>query len=127
MRRSRIGALVSALALMMAMTIPAGAADLHEPHKGSSCGPGEIGVWHFVNNQTGGAPQGTITAIFDGNVVVMKSADKVNKNNQHFTITGAEGSPYTSLVNASTNLPGKLVLSDFTCEAKKDNHEDGKK
>ena len=115
MRKSRIGALVSALALMMAMTIPAGAADLHTPHVGSSCGAGEVGVWHFVNNQTGGAAAGVITASFDGGAVLaVQGADKVNQNNQHFTITGG-----TTLDGASTNLPGRLVLSDFTCEAEK--------
>jgi hypothetical protein len=112
MRRS--GSIATAIFLVAALALPAGAADLHSDHVGTECPDGSVGVWHFVNNQTEGAAQGTITAIFDGNVVIVQLADKVLKNNQHFTITGG-----TVLEDASTNLPGMLVLSDFTCESKK--------
>jgi hypothetical protein len=73
------------------------------------------GVWHFVNNQVGAVlPPGTLTANFScGSVTV--TAFKVNPNgNQQFNVV-TSGS--CSLLSASTNLPGKLVLSDFTCLA----------
>ena len=97
--------------LLAALAIPAGsvAADLHNG-VGSSCAP-DIGVFHFVNNQTGGAAAGTITAEFDNGDVVTVGSSHVNKNTQHF-IVESDG----ALVDASTNLPGRLVLSDFSCE-----------
>lgn len=98
-------------ALLAALAIPAVsiAADLHNGF-GSSCAP-DIGVFHFVNNQTGGAAAGTITATFDNGDVVVTGPSKVNASTQHF-IVESDG----ALVDASTNLPGRLVLSDLTCE-----------
>lgn len=77
---------------------------------GQSCGDGS-GTWHFVNNQTGGAAQGTLTASWSTGETCTVLASKVNTSNQHFYCT-ASG----TLATASTNLPGRLVLSDFTCE-----------
>jgi hypothetical protein len=77
---------------------------------GQSCGDFS-GVWHFVNNQTGGAPQGTLTATWSSGETCTVLASKVLSSTQHFYCT-ASG----TLLSASTNLPGKLVLSDFACE-----------
>lgn len=77
-----------------------------------SCGDG-TGTWHFVNNQTGGAAAGTLNASWDSGDACTKTADKVLGNTQHFTCTAAG-----ALESACTNLPGRLVLSDFSCEAK---------
>jgi hypothetical protein len=77
---------------------------------GQSCGD-FTGTWHFVNNQTGGAGAGVLTATFLDAGVIVHGADTVNANNQHFTIVGPSG----PLLGASTNLAGRLVLSDLTC------------
>jgi hypothetical protein len=71
--------------------------------------------WHFVNNQTGGAC-GPITAIFtcDGSLVSKGPVDPekcLNSVDQYRVTTSGS----CTLVSASTDLPGRLVLSDFTC------------
>ncbi|MBH0200280.1 MAG: hypothetical protein HP497_12810 [Nitrospira sp.] len=80
---------------------------------GQSCGAAD-GTWHFVNNQTGGAAAGTLTATWASGDTCTTTASAVNKSTQHFYCT-ASG----ALTGASTNLPGKLVLSDFSCETSK--------
>jgi hypothetical protein len=120
MKKRRMAVLSMTVALLAGMSLPLGAADLHEPHKGSACPTGYVGVWHFVNNQTGGAPAGVLEATFDGVTTYDIHPYKVLRNVQHFEVTGGQ-----VLNNASTNLPGKLVLSDFTCEEdKKDDKKD---
>jgi hypothetical protein len=108
--------LIGIAALIVALGIPTAAlaANLHNG-QGSTCDG--IATWHFVNNQTGGAAPGTLTAIFStGTVTTGPSA--VNSNVQHFIV---QTTGDVTLVNASTNLPGRLVLSDLTCdEGKKD-------
>lgn len=105
-------------ALTAAMAAPAIAADLSNGD-GQTCeGPG---IWHFVNNQTGrGAPAGELTAVFDdgegGTITVTVGASDVNRNMQHFYV---ETDGDATLVSASTDLPGKLVLSDFDCDGGK--------
>ena len=79
---------------------------------GQSCGD-FAGTWHFVNNQTGGAPAGTITAAWSSGDTCNLGPTKVLGSTQHFVCI-ASG----TLLSASTNLPGKLVLSDFSCETK---------
>jgi hypothetical protein len=79
---------------------------------GQSCGSG-TGTWHFVNNQTGGAAAGQLTATWSSGDTCTVTASKVLGNTQHFDCI-ASG----QLLSASTNLPGKLVLSDFSCETK---------
>lgn len=75
---------------------------------GQSCGDA-TGTWHFVNNQTGGAGPGTLDAAWSSGNVCSVSPSAVNQNVQHFyCIASGE------LLGASTNLPGRLVLSDFT-------------
>ena len=76
---------------------------------GQSCGAGS-GTWHFVNNQTGGAAPGVLSAVWSSGDTCTVGASKVNASNQHFYCT-ASG----TLLSASTNLPGRLVLSDFSC------------
>jgi hypothetical protein len=104
-------------ALAAALVIPASvtAADLHEPHLGLGCSTGFVGTFHFVNNQTGGEQsQGTLTAVIGGTQYVV-GAYKINQNVQHFLVEDAEG----TIESASTDLDGRLVLSDFSCEEKK--------
>jgi len=79
---------------------------------GQSCGD-FTGTWHFVNNQTGGAPAGQLTATWSSGDTCTVGPSKVLGSTQHFICT-ASG----TLTSASTNLPGKLVLSDFSCETK---------
>jgi len=115
-RKLRLAAIaVSAAALTATGAI---AADL-DNGSGQSCGAFE-GTWHFVNNQTRGAGPGTLTAIFSSGTCTT-GPSKVNNNNQHFYCM-ASG----DLIWASTNLPGRLVLSDFECDDKKDPDPDPK-
>ncbi len=102
-----------ALAFTASMTVPAIAADLSNGNR-QSCPDGQIGTWHFVNNQTGGAGAGVIVVTFSDGVVI-HGADKVNRNTQHFTVESTG-----TLLGATTgDLPGRLVLSDFSCEGDK--------
>lgn len=88
------------------------AADLHTPHLGSSCPAGFVGNYHFVNNQIPeGTGTGTLSATWNSGDSCQVDAYKVNLHTQHFRCTGMLG----VLTSASTNLPGKLVLSDYTC------------
>jgi hypothetical protein len=79
---------------------------------GQSCGD-SVGLWHFVNNQKEGAARGTLTATWDSGDTCIVVAGKVNGGTQHFYCS-ASG----ALSSASTNLPGRLVLSDFSCDIK---------
>lgn len=56
---------------------------------------------------------GTLTATWDSGDTCTVTASKVLSSTQHFFCT-ASG----ALTGVSTNLPGKLVLSDFSCETK---------
>ena len=106
--------LVTAVAMAIGVSSGvASAADISNLN-GQSCGD-FTGTWHFVNNQTGGASAGTLTASWSSGDFCQVVAASVNNKTQHFFCTAAG-----ALVSASTNLPGKLVLSDFTCEDKKE-------
>jgi hypothetical protein len=95
-------------AVIVATAIPA---TLHNG-QGSSCPGGSVGAYHFVNTQTGGATSaGTLTASFTDGSVWTVTAYKVNQHMQHFLVE-SEG----ALITATTNLPGRLVLSHFSCE-----------
>ena len=101
------------LALTAGISAPivAVAADLHEPHKGTM-GEGNCS-WHFVNNQRDGAT-GTLDAFFSCGNVLDQVPSKVNRKVLHFRITT---SGICTLLDASTgSVPGKLLLSDFTCK-----------
>jgi len=109
------------VSVAMALGVAGGAAlaaDLSNL-SGQSCGD-FTGTWHFVNNQTGGAAPGTLTAVFTGGSCTT-GPSKTLGSTQHF-ICGASG----TLLSATTNLPGRLVLSDFTCEKKCDPKTDPK-
>jgi hypothetical protein len=70
--------------------------------------------YHFVNNQTGGAPDGTLNAMFGPptGLVTTGPYATAGPNVQHFSAF-AEG----PLLWANTgSLPGKLVLSDVSCK-----------
>lgn len=103
----------AAVVALIGTSSPAVAAELSNAN-GQSCGDG-VGLWHFVNNQTGGAPAGTLTAYFDdGGVTEIQTTgpSKTTSSTQHFYVSSAG-----TLVSATTgSLPGKLVLSDFTCD-----------
>ena len=73
------------------------------------------GTWHFVNNQTGkNAANGTLVAVIGG-AVCSVGPSKTNQSVQHFFCVGYSG----ALTGASTgDLPGRLVLSDFSCDTK---------
>jgi hypothetical protein len=88
---------------------------------GQSCGDFS-GTWHFVNNQTGGAGPGVLTASWSSGDSCTVGPSKVLANTQHFDCI-ASG----TLLSASTNLPGKLVLSDFSCGSKEEPPCDPKK
>jgi hypothetical protein len=103
-----------AAALGSGLSLAAGAADLNPSQLGASCPAGFIGTYHFVNNQTGGAAAGQLAATWDSGDSCTTGPYSVLTNNQHFMCT-AEG----ALTFAQTNLPGKLVLSDWTCSDQK--------
>ena len=103
---------LSAIATAMVITSGAALAATLSNLSGQSCGD-FTGTWHFVNNQTGGAPAGTLSAVWSSGDSCTVAASKVNASTQHFYCT-ASG----TLVSASTNLPGRLVLSDFSCDTK---------
>ena len=79
---------------------------------GQSCGA-LSGTWHFVNNKTGGSPAGTLTATWSSGDSCTVGASAVNNRAQQFYCS-ASG----TLLSAVTNLPGRLVLSDFNCDTK---------
>jgi hypothetical protein len=100
---------LSAIATAMVITSGAALAVSISNLSGQSCGDA-TGTWHFVNNQTGGAAAGTLSAVWSSGNTCTVGASKVNASTQHFYCT-ASG----TLLSASTNLPGRLVLSDFSC------------
>lgn len=107
--RSRKYWVMGTTAALVLVSSPAVAATLSNG-SGQSCGD-DMGVWHFVNNQTGGAPAGTLSATFTDGTVWNIGPSKVLANTQHFIVESTG-----TLVSAETNLPGRLVLSDFSCE-----------
>ena len=106
--------------LVAALAVPATAiaATLHEPHQNAvTCSAG--GSYHFVQNQTEKSQvNNTLTATFTGGVVVALQDKVTPGGTYHWTIDGPAG----TLVTATTTVAaGKLVLSDFECDAKKTN------
>jgi hypothetical protein len=99
----------AAVVALVGVGTPAVAAELSNAH-GQTCE--HVGVWHFVNNQTGGAAPGMLNATFSDGTVWAVAPSKVTKSTQHFYVESSG-----ELLSASTGaLPGRLVLSDFTCE-----------
>lgn len=81
---------------------------------GAACPDGA--VYHFVNNQIGnpGEPDGTLTYAFTGGSSGSTGPSANTGPVQHFYVTS-----FGTLASASTDLPGKLVISGVEC-AKKD-------
>jgi hypothetical protein len=107
-------------ALLLALAIPAVAyaATLNTSKFGDligQCGGGTA-TYHFVNNQLGGGvADGTLTYSFSGNPANQTTGPSMNNGpTQHFLVTSTG-----TLLSASTNLGGKLVLSDVTCKKAK--------
>ena len=100
-------ALLAVAALASATLMAASISNIN----GQTCPGGMIGTWHFVNNQTGGAAAGVLNATWDSGNACTTGPSSVLANTQHFycLATGA-------LTSAATNLPGRLVLSDFSCQ-----------
>lgn len=112
MRHSKYWVGAAAITLV-GIASPAVAADLSNGF-GETCDG--TAMWHFVNNQTGGASAGTLTAEFtDGTgatIYYTVGPTDVNRNTQHFWVS-ADG----TLADATTgDLPGRLVLSEVRCE-----------
>lgn len=101
--------LAAPVALVLGVFAVSATAATIENLSGQSCGA-STGTWHFVNNQTGGAAPGTLNAVWSSGNTCTVSPSAVNNRTQHFYCT-ASG----TLQSASTNLPGRLVLSDFSC------------
>ena len=117
--KRRLIALSLALGLSVALMIPAGAADLHEPHTNMTFDCEGTVDLHFVNNQTGGAAAANITVLVTAGgatTTISEGPTKVLQNVQHYHIDIDGGD---TLTDASTSLPGMLVLSDWDCEADK--------
>jgi hypothetical protein len=105
-------------ALVLALAIPAVAyaATLDTSKFGGligQCGGGTA-TYHFVNNQLGGGVgNGTLSFSFAGGLTGTTGPSMNNGPTQHFLVT-SNG----TLTSASTNLGGKLVLSDVSCKKK---------
>ena len=116
--RKFVFVLALAISLMAALTVPVGAAELHAAHQNTikdKCKTGDIMLWHFVNNKTGGANAGLLTVEFsNGEIVSDVPPDKVLRNVQHWFVRGP-----AELETANTTLAGMLVLSDNKCVAAK--------
>ncbi len=103
--------------LLGALAIPVAAPGVVlENGAGATCASG-VGTWNFVNNKTGGAAAGSLTAFFDTQefgVIQFGPVGPtvVNRNVQKFTLFTNNRA---TLVSASTSLPGKLVLESVGC------------
>lgn len=119
--KRRLSTALLAIGLMTALAVPAGAAELHEPHQGTTC---EFGFkqLHFVHNQHDG--EGSLASTIDvtfslGGVEITSfdlPATKANRGTVHFTIDVPNLGVETTLVTAVDDIaPGRLVLSDYEC------------
>lgn len=106
----QIAGVFAVMGLALILAAPAQAGPIRNLN-GQACGEGFVGAWHFVNNQTGGALPGTLNATWSTGETCTTGPSKLLSNTQHFECI-ASG----ALLSASTNLPGRLVLSDFVCE-----------
>jgi hypothetical protein len=109
--------------LLLALAIPATAlavVNLHDDHVGTTCADG--GSFHFVANGVDGAV-GSLTVEFNGDGVLNGGAGesvigvsvKFNQGTNHWTVDGIG-----TLTGAWATVGKMLVLSDFTCDEKKD-------
>jgi hypothetical protein len=106
-----------AVGVVVALTIPAmSSGAVLENGAGATCASG-VGTWNFVNNKTGGAAAGTLTVFFDTEEFGVIQFGPIgpteaNRNVQKFTLFTNNRA---TIVSASTNLPGKLVLESVGC------------
>jgi hypothetical protein len=114
MGRERMRKYFGLAVLVVALAVPAVAlaATLQPSQIGSGCATGP-GTYHFVNNQTEGAAAGLLSVTFDGVTTSDITPYMVLRSVQHFSVSSRG-----TLEAASTNLPGNLVLSDFSCKKK---------
>jgi hypothetical protein len=107
------------LGLLAVLAIPATAlavVELQSSHVGTTCEHG--GTFHFVANGVDGGV-GTLTATFSGGGSVVNLApDHKNQGTNHWTIDAIG-----TLQSASATVGKKLVLSDSTCDEKKDDEK----
>jgi hypothetical protein len=103
--------LVAALIVALAVPVAAIAATLKNGSN-QTCGDGFVGTFHFVNNQTGKNAAPAILTVDFSDGTQMVAPDKVNQSVQQWDVQ-SQG----VLLDASTTLPGNLVLSDFSCTA----------
>jgi hypothetical protein len=109
--------LLAAAGFVLALAIPVAAPGaVLEKGAGTTCASG-VGTWNFVNNKTDGAAAGTLTVFFDLEELGVTlfgpiGPTVVNKSVQKFTLFTNHRA---TLVSASTNLPGKLVLESMGC------------
>jgi hypothetical protein len=106
----RILVVVGMLAVL-AIPATALAVDLQSSQVGTTCAHG--GSWHFVANEVNGAV-GSLTVHFSGGTVNAGVAVKHNQGTNQWTIDG-----FGTLLGATATVGSKLVLSDYTCFAKK--------
>lgn len=126
--RKRLVTLATALGVIMALSIPVGAADLHDAHDGSYCTGAGDGILqlHFVNNKIPvGASAGWLTVILDGGATTIElQSIKVNRRTQQWTVPIGGNQvltdAYTTTVEGGNRetqaLAGMLVLSDYVCK-----------
>ena len=113
--------ILTIVGLVVALAIPAVAiaATLDTSKFGDFITQGDkcsSGAWyHFVNNQTNGAAPGLLTTTFSSAQHPANPVGPlaVNQSVQHFYVW-SQG----TLSAASTNLPGKLVISGVACGKK---------
>jgi len=124
-RTTIVKLLLSVLALVAVanhqLVTPARAADLSPEQIAEQFNCPGTGTWHFVNPQVGAVfPPATLVAVFSCGTEGV-TAFKVNPNgNQQFVVQTTGNCmlkvAFTFEENGSP-MPGKLVLSDFTCAA----------
>lgn len=101
----------AATATLVTLSTPAIAAELHNA-EGQTCTG--VGTWHFVNvHVPKGTALGTLEATFTSGTHIV-GAKRQTGMVQHFFVR-ASG----TLLDAETNLPGMLNLSDYTCDTSK--------
>jgi hypothetical protein len=128
MRKRILAGIGLFVGLTLSGAVPAVAAELNPSQVGTSCETAAL--WHFVNNQTGGAQAGFIQVIFDSGEVVTVAATQVNNSSMQFFVSSSGGAAIESAKTytdstLTTQLPGRLVLSDLFCDDTK--KDDGKK
>ena len=126
--RKRLLRLVLAVGVILALSIPAGAVELHQAHQNTDdCKTlGGFTELHFVNNKIRGENAVYLWLVFDGGTMAAGLPHESNGGTNHWTVNIGD----FVLDNAFTTLeddgggqtpiestgPGMLVLSDFKCK-----------